>query len=97
MLNIAQLASKATSAIVWPGTRHLPTAYRILRSLFCAVDPFKHGSVGEGLEFDVFAVAVGGHIGLGRGFSASGDLADDDHDIVVGEETAGRCCEGLLR
>jgi hypothetical protein len=82
---------------VRPGTRRLPTAYRLLRSLLPAVDPFKHGSVRVGLEFDEFAAPEGAHIGFGRGFSASGDLAEDDHEITVGGETAGRCCEGLLR
>ena len=62
-----------------------------------AVDPFEHGSVREGLELDDFAAAKGGYVGFRRGFSASGYLAEDDHNILVGEETAGRCCEGLLR
>ena len=42
----------------------------------------------KSLEFDDFAVAEGQYIGFGRGFSAGGDLAEDDHDIVVGEEAA---------
>src|SRR6516164_11428223 len=80
-----------------PSTRRLATAYSLLRSLLPAVDPFEHRSVREGLKIDDFAAAKGGCIGFGRGFSASGDLADDDHVIAVGDETAGRCCEGLLR
>ena len=36
-----------------------------------------------------FAVAVGELIGLESGFSAHADLREDDHDIVVGEETVG--------
>ena len=69
-----------------------PTAYRLLRLLLLAVDPFLHGSVPEALEFDEFAALEGAHIGFGRGFSASGDLAEDDHDIIIvvgGEETTG--------
>ena len=98
MGNIAQLASEGDGrGPIRPGTRRLPTACRLLRSLLPAVDPFKHGSVRGGLEFEVVAAAVGAHIGVGRGLSASGDLAEDDHEITVGGETGGRRCEGLLR
>src|SRR5271165_4621222 len=73
--------------------RHGVPAPLLLR----AVDPFLHGSVREALGFDDFAVAEAVRIGLGCGFSEGGDYGEDDHDIVVGEESAGRYCEVLLR
>ena len=65
-------------------------------SLLRAVDPFKHGSVPEVSGFQDFAVAEAERIGGGCGFSAGGDLGEDDHDIAVGEEAAGRYRQGLL-
>jgi hypothetical protein len=65
--------------------------------LLRAEDPFKHGGVPEVLRFDDFAVAEREYIGFGCGFPAGGDLGEDDHDIVVGEETAGHYCKGLSR
>src|SRR5262245_45639831 len=70
--------------------------YRLRHSLLRAEDPFKHGSVREDLIFDDFAVAVGERIGLECGFSAGAHLREDDHDIVVGEETVGRYLKVLL-
>ena len=64
--------------------------------LLRAEDPFLQRSVAVALDFGGFAVAEGDHIGLGCGFPAGGDLGEDDHDIIVGNETAGCCCEGLL-
>ena len=98
ILNSSEISQywKATSAGCTG--RYPPPPDRLqTRSLLPAVDPFEHGSVREVLELDHFAAAVGQYIGYGRGFSASGDLAEDDHNILFGEETAGRCCEGLLR
>src|SRR5262249_44724657 len=68
-----------------------PDHLGLLQSLLPAVDPLLHRSVPVALGFDDFAAAEGPHIGFGCGFSASSDLAEDDHVIVVGEETAGRC------
>ena len=77
-------------------TRRFPTTYRFLRLLLTAEDPFKQGGVPVVLDLDDFAIAVGERIGLESGFSARADLREDDHDIVVGEETAGRYLEVLL-
>src|ERR1700756_745840 len=86
----------------WPTSASVSGVYggdhRFPCALLPAVDPFLHGSVPEALEFGEFAAPEGAHIGFGRGFSAGGDLAEDDHDVIVvgGEETGGRRCEGLL-
>jgi Domain of unknown function (DUF222) len=93
-LSYAQAAQRLKS----PGrARHTAPGPHRAVALLRAVDPFEHGSVREVLELDHFAAPIGQYIGYGRGFSASGDLAEDDHNILFGEETAGRCCEGLLR
>ena len=44
-----------------------------------------------------FAVAEGEHIGFERELPAGDDLGQDDHDIVVGQETAGRYCNRFFR
>ena len=72
-----------------PAICRFPTTYRFLRLLLTAEDPFKQGGVPVVLDLDDFAIAVGERIGLESGFSTRADLREDDHDIAVGEETAG--------
>src|SRR6185295_1252525 len=56
----------------------------------------KQGTVPVVLGLDDSAFAVGELIGLEAGFSAHADSREDDHDIVVGEETGGRYLKVLL-